>query len=117
MGREIKFRVWDKILNCWSHNSMDWIYGEGFIRPDCGDRYIFVPFTGLHDKNGKEIYEFDVVRFDGHTNEEKFTAKIIFKNGGFWADRTDGLGDYLGNFKYTEIIGNVFEHGHLLGDK
>lgn len=80
----------------------------------CSTRSHYVmQFTGLLDEIGNEIFQGDVVKFDGHTHEEKFTAEIIEKNGGFWADRKDGLGDYLGNFKYRLIIGNIYENLEL----
>ena len=78
-------------------------------------------FTGLHDKNGKEIYEWDIV-FDGGINKV-----IIWKGGGFnvqhpaykpnselptrplWMDSLTH-GEQL----QMEVIGNIYENPELL---
>lgn len=84
---------------------------------DMDGTYYYTPFkrchimqyTGLLDKSGKEIYEGDVLSFDGHTNEEKFIASVVFKDGKF----VDSLyGWDIG--KYREIIGNIHQNPELL---
>lgn len=68
--REHKYKVWDKILQCWSKNTHKWIScGDGIITPDSGNRYVFVESTGLYDSTrtgeypeGREVYEGDIVR-------------------------------------------------------
>jgi len=115
--REIKFRAWDKEkkrmveLNPYTEKL-------GFIHTDLitNDDWIVMQFTNLKGKNGKEIYEGDVVKGSGTPFE------IIFQLGQFvgkdkkssgWID----LGvfkDIYKAFTIWEIIGNIYENPELL---
>lgn len=131
MTREIKFRAWDKVAKKMSEPftlyDIAIHYDNGFAI--CGDNYlgmddddadvVVMQLIGLHDKNGKEIYEGDIVKYNfpsswkGHksiTIEVKWQeiGNILTPNGvGFPMIHTDFI-------DYGEVIGNIYENPELM---
>lgn len=124
--REIKFRVWDERNNemIYSEKFLDVIRDTHFngnklmyeapefshtIYESLDEEIKLMQYTGLTDKNGKEIYEGD------YLNSHAFLelGLVTFIDGAFWVvweEEARYLSDLCGD---CEIIGNRFENPEL----
>jgi len=132
--RTIKFRGWNgkKMLfyNSWFtlHNNNVLCFEESSDHDYVDDSDVDYPekvelmqFTGLTDKNGKEIYEGDIYKpSDSFIVEwtEKVVGIIEFKNGSFIGVYRNKKGEILDSELYMqgtiEVIGNIYENEDLL---
>lgn len=119
--REIKFRAWLK-----PKKQMVYFRFRDLARVDKGlfayiedkdermwcidcddmDHDFIMQFTGLKDKNGKEIYEGDIVKVNMFSLNGKFEMK--WHDNGFWLDYKDNCWE-LPNKEFREVIGNIYE--------
>lgn len=112
--REIKFRAWDKDAK--KMFEAGYMYpainfgGSVFDRQDgeeqsLDEQIVLMEYTGLKDKNGKEIYEGDVIEWSsGNGNKDRMEMKFYERHQGFMP--------YI-NYS-SEIIGNIYENPELI---
>lgn len=127
-----KFRAWlkkeQKMDNYIDHISWleDELYciGDGITYMVSAEDLVLMQSTGLVDKNGKEIFDGDIVQFEDCYTETDFlyvnTGIVEWSQGSFTITNRDSveMGDLLdGEFLDVTIIGNVYENPELLEDK
>jgi len=107
--RDIKFRAWNL-----EHSKMfDWNYiveacWLAFDLSEGNNDEVIMQFTGLLDKNGKEIYENDVI-------ETVIDGEFVIYQVCFDVDRDfNGWNVTPQDAEYADILGNVFENPDLL---
>ena len=121
MSKEIKFEVWDTHLKTMLKDAH--LYHE-FIRYLTDSRYIKLQFTGLQDKNGKDIYNGNILGSEGMVigyvigGVRGYCYDVIYKtplsNGETrWSLYATVTSDYKDRI---EILGNIYEHPHLLNE-
>ncbi len=109
--REIKFRAWDdlqKQMRPWRDRNDIEVLSDGTVR-HIWPKLVLMQFTGLHDKNGKEIYEGDIITSD---EGARATYEVIFRKGAFCVYKLGA--NHLFNDKKVAVIGNVYENPKLL---
>lgn len=137
MAREIKFRAWDKLDRVMLYPGWNTERGERFITIghmfQLGDSVEVMQYTGLTDKNGKEVYEGDVLQFSDKW--EWYRGQF---GGGWLATQADKTEVETNHVKYPyerrvvnlpsdyewllsseiqtyfEVIGNIYENSDLL---
>lgn len=107
--RTIKFRAWDKSSSTMIPNISK--AHQLVLHLDEND-LVLNQFTGLHDKNGKEIYEDDFVehiKIGGNYKVAQIGVVNIHPTQGV------KVGNWPINFSY-EVIGNIYENPELFGE-
>ena len=123
---EIKFRAWDnenkEMLKVQELDFEDTLYGGRLaIRTDQYNDYfdledmILMQYTGLKDKNGKEIYEGDIIRATKRTDLElNYHNFKVFMHNGCYMFGNYNAHEFFDKFNFKEVIGNIYENKDLL---
>ena len=126
--REIKFRAWDvlgkrmfygvgvrenRVMFTPEIYQSTWNVGENFLEATKNfEKYNFIPmqFTGLHDKNGKEIYEGDIIQ------EVDLNTRIyqVLWDDFRWVLQAKITQRHFKDAFQMEVIGNIYENPELV---
>lgn len=109
--REVKFRVWDEEYKRYITGE-DWSISvlNGNVRGKYGEEFTgfeIQQYTGLKGKNGKEIYEGDVMK-------RIYTYEVRFDKGRFYLHHKSGHHVKNGFDIDFEVIGNIHEQPELI---
>lgn len=135
LPREIKFRAWDKWNKRMKHDPHEGDFIKWHAPSNWKECYEVMQYTGLKDRNGKEIYDGDICEFVILQVQkelkpiESLLVVIEWKNAswGFrhlypdlvheddreWSSFIQSYGE-MWDSDYFEIVGNIHEHPHLL---
>lgn len=121
----LKFRAWDEDSQRMNGNVEIYIAKDKTIevRPK-DDKTIVMQSTGLKDKNGKEIFDGDIVKFSDCDDDVYVTPVVWDKNyacfgvsfSGKYPMSFDYLEEFYTELKDIEVVGNIYENPELLGE-
>jgi hypothetical protein len=121
--RGIKFRAWDdfnkEMIQYLSIDSQGWIFSSATNSP------FVMQFTGILDKNGKEIYEGDVVLMHEYNTAETVAGGAdpnvvlpVTWRGTCWCYGEEPITNWIGTAavdEFAEVVGNIHEgYAHLV---
>ena len=111
--REIKFRVWyNNNMNYTPLCSMGIFHFVNRYNLEAEKKGFIMQLTGLKDKNGKDIYEGDIVKYE--SKYRNFIDVIIYNEGFACFTIENEIIDWMLPDCNYEIIGNIHENPELL---
>lgn len=108
--REIKFNLYNKLEKIYIRNNGNTILPNGFLVERVfyskKDEYELIQYTGLRDKNNREIYEGDIVRVS-----DNYNRLVELDDSCGCCEKVYG---FSREFQEYEVIGNIYENTELL---
>ena len=119
--RDLKFRAWIKNYNCYA-DVLGFEQDRLFVQFQSGERAqhrLYVPiedcvleqYTGLKDKNGKEIYEGDIVDYN---DDGECIGVVKYDAPEFYLDTYATIRAILKGAPHQRVIGNIHEQPEIL---
>lgn len=131
MSRELKFRVWsDEDKQYRTDCKLAYLFHSvtglpATVFSDEGDMFVIEQYTGLKDKNGKDIYEGDIVKLYDKFRNGKCIGIYIVQFDELNGEYVFSPDNDLDNIEYGgfpiwaryKVIGNIHKNPELLGGK
>lgn len=129
--RKLKFRVWDLENKFYLSQDKEYHFYETHRLTDSlsywqcpiplteclrdEKKYTIQQYTGLHDKNGKEIYEGDIIQLEG----APYVYEVVWNKWHWGIDSKNIVSDFIQSFTGAVedraiVIGNIFENPEIL---
>jgi len=115
--KKIKFRAWSKRRNKWVSPMTSFSFVTADLTTEFKDteEISYSQYTGLKDKNGKEIYEEDILRFSNGNIGKVFWSNLrsgfdVAFNGAIPEELDVRLADR------SEVVGNIYKNKELLDE-
>lgn len=132
--REIEFRLWDIASERMFYQRNEWNFDneydtlnfplniDGFMSFKTSDTTVLMQYTGLKDINDTKIFEGDLVKcFYPERNGITHTllGPVSFIDGSYFITETERSYSSLlySEFASIEVIGNIYQHKHLLEEE
>ena len=103
------FRIWEKAYICWG--TVNDIPDMQEVDPETVCQY-----TGLTDKNGRKIFEGDILSFSAYGENYKGDVRVIKGNFTIWCEKCAPFLDDALEKHSAIVIGNIFDNPELIGE-
>ena len=120
MNDRFKFRIWHKPTKTMEYNGL-WTGYPNIQKKMSDNNFIIMQCTGITDKNGKLIYEGDVLKIHTVWEHRPYYYAIVKWQRNRYKFQKIEKGVFLGDiaplkaFANSEVVGNIYENPGLLG--